>query len=202
MWLALLVSLLTISTLSFFLSLLFQCATFPFGKPGGGAPNLSKSGKYLVQLPLISIPFYSLFIYLHGQFFWNFLFHWFEASFACIFCLFLLLSFLLKAYFTHLLLAFSLVFRYLVFSCSFLWTNSHYFILHPLLYACSNIYYFPLFSRIKGNHLRLKRKLYNSMDAIELMKVQARGMAITVKRNHWFFFICRILITISHQQIS
>lgn len=95
--------------------------------------------------------------------------------------------FLLKAYFTHLLLAFSLVFRYLFFSCSFLWTNSHYFILHPLLYACSNICYFPLFSRIKGNHLRLKRKLYNSMDAIELMKVQARGMAITVKRNHWFF---------------
>lgn len=26
------------------------------------------------------------------------------------------------------------------------------------------------------------------MDAIELMKVQARGMAITVKRNHCIFF--------------
>lgn len=40
----------------------------------------------------------------------------------------------------------------------------------------------PPFSHVKGNHLRLKRKLYNSMDAIELMKVQARGMALMVKQ--------------------
>ena len=38
----------------------------------------------------------------------------------------------------------------------------------------------------KGNHLRLKRKLYNSMDAIELMKVQARGMALT-QQNGLFY---------------
>lgn len=40
------------------------------------------------------------------------------------------------------------------------------------------------------------------MDAIELMKVQARGMAITVKRNYFIFLIWRILITISLQQMS
>lgn len=62
--------------------------------------------------------------------------------------------------------------------------------MHALIF-----FLFPPFSHVKGNHLRLKRKLYNSMDAIELMKVQARGMAIMVKHSKTdFFFIWRLLI--------
>lgn len=70
--------------------------------------------------------------------------------------------------------------------------------MHALIF-----FLFPPVSHVKGNHLRLKRKLYNSMDAIELMKVQARGMALMVKQIKTDFCVTWILsiITISLKQM-
>lgn len=113
---------------------------------------------------------------------------------------FLLITFFTKSlcytYFLHCL-------QFLDICCFFEYTL-HYFIC-TLFYMHALIFFlFPPFSHVKGNHLRLKRKLYNSMDAIELMKVQARGMALMVKQIKTDFCVTWILsiITISLKQMS